>query len=118
MVKYMRWIVRILGLAYSVFAIYFWFFQYRPRLLPATILLSVPFVVAVAIAWKWQGKSPQLLGGILFILVGLVPLVHFAVTPGTAIFYSQPVIAMLCFPPLVIGILFILAYSMSKSPGS
>jgi len=117
MVKYMRWTVRILGLAYSVFAIYFWFFQYGPRLLPAAILLSVPFVVAVAVAWKWQGKSPELLGGILFILVGLVPLVHFAVSSGVIIFYSEPITAVLCFPPLVIGILFILAYSMSKSPG-
>jgi len=73
MVKYMRWTVRILGLAYSVFAIYFWFFQYGPRLLPAAILLSVPFVVAVAIAWKWQGKSPELLGGGLVYPCGARP---------------------------------------------
>jgi hypothetical protein len=117
MVKYMRWLARILGLVYGVFAIYFWFFQYEPRLLPAAILLSVPFVVAVAIAWKWQGKSPELLGGILFILLGLVPLVHFAASSGVIIFCSEPITVALCFPPLVFGILFILAYSMSKSSG-
>jgi len=115
--KYTRWLAGILGLAYSVFAIYFWFFQYKPRLLPAAILLSVPFMVAIAIAWKWQGKSPELLGGILFILLGFVPSVHFAINSGIIIFYSEPITAALCFPPLVIGILFILAYGMSKSSG-
>lgn len=114
MVGYVRWAARILGLAYSGFAIYFWFFCYKPRLLPAAILLSAPFVVAVAIAWKWAGRSPELLGGVSFILLGLVPLVHFAVTSGMAIFYSQPVIAVLCFPPLAIGILFVLAYGESQ----
>jgi len=54
---------------------------------------------------------------VLFILVGLVPLVHFAVSSGVIIFYSEPITAVLCFPPLVIGILLRLAYSMSKSPG-
>jgi len=114
MVGYVRWAARILGLTYSGFAIYFWFFCYEPRLLPAAILLSVPFVIAVAIAWKWTGKSPELLGGVSFILLGLVPLVHFAVTSGTAIFYSQPVITVLCLLPLAIGILFVLAYGKSQ----
>lgn len=112
--NYMRSTARYLGLAYSVFAIYFWLFYDAPWFLPAAIVLSVLLVVAIAVAWKWPGRSPELLGGVFFILLGLALLVPFAISLGEITFYSMPIIAALCFPPLVIGVLFVLAYEKNS----
>jgi len=113
----MRWTARVLGLAYTVFASYLWLFYYEPWFLPAAVLLSVLLVVAVAVAWIWPGRSPELLGGLYFILLGLALGVHFVVSLGGAVFYSEPLIAALCLPPLAVGVLFVLAYAKAASRG-
>ena len=113
----MRWTARLLGLVYAVFASYFWLFYYEPWLLPAAVLLSVLLVVALAVAWRWPGRSPELLGGIYFILLGLALSVHFVISSGGTIFCSEPLITALCFPPLAVGVLFVVAYEKAASRG-
>ena len=114
---YICWTARLLGLAYTVFASYFWLFYYKPWLLPAAVSLSVFLVVALAAAWRWPGRSPELLGGLYFLLLGLALSVHFAIGYGGAIFYSEPLTAALCFPPLAVGVLFVLAYGKAAKSG-
>ena len=90
-VGYIRRTARLLGLAYAVFASYFWLFYYKPWLLPAAVSLSVFLVVALA--------------------------VHFVIGYGGTIFCSQPLITALCFPPLAVGVLFVVAYGKAASRG-
>jgi hypothetical protein len=111
----MRWTARVLGLVYAVFASYFWLFYYEPWLLPAAVLLSVLLIVALAVAWRWPGRSPELLGGIYFILLGLALVVHFVISSGGTIFCSEPLITALCFPPLAVGVLFVVAYGKAAN---
>ena len=112
---YIRWTARLLGLAYTVFASYLWLFYYKPWLLPAAVSLSVLLVVALAVAWRWPGRSPELLGGLYFMLLGLALAVHFVI--GGTIFCSQPLITALCFPPLAVGVLFVVAYGKAAGRG-
>jgi len=115
-VGYIRWTARLLGLAYAVFASYLLLFYYEWFFL-GRIVLTVLLVVAVAVAWRWSGRSPELLGGLCFILLGLAILVANFVSFGGAIFYSEPLIAALCFPPLAVGVLFVVAYGKAASRG-
>ena len=116
-VGYIRRTARLLGLAYAVFASYFWLFYYKPWLLPAAVSLSVFLVVALAVAWRWPGRSPELLGSLYFLLFGLALSVHFGIGFGGTIFYTEPLITALCFLPLAVGVLFVVAYGKAASRG-
>jgi hypothetical protein len=72
----------------------------------------------VAVAWKWQGRWPELLSGILFTLWGLtsflpalIPALAFEPS-GIVIGHQFPIALALMLQclPLIAGILFILAY--------
>lgn len=128
-VKYIRWAARsfgiilgISGLLYSeaaisgqqsfIFGLADWTCLF-PVLLP---------IIMVIIAWKWPGKWPELLSGILFILWGLtffLPALISAFTfepAGIVIGHQFPAALSLVLQclPLVTGILFILAYKKGQ----
>jgi len=133
----MRWVARsfgiilgISGLIYSeadisgqqslIFGLADWRCLF-PVLLP---------ILMVAIAWKWPGRWPELLSGILFTLWGLtfvIPAVlsvcHVVACESGGISNSSFVIAhqfpaaltlVLNCMPFITGVLFILAYRYSK----
>jgi|GEM_PF-2958267 hypothetical protein len=129
-VKYMRWAARsfgiisgISGLLYSeadilgqqrfIFGLADWRCLF-PVLLP---------IILVALAWKWSGKWPELLSGILFTLWGLTfflpALISALAFEPTGIVIGQQFPAALAmvlqYLPLITGILFILTYRITRS---
>jgi hypothetical protein len=131
--KHMRWIARILGLVYGIYIVLaglaplpgFWghylpgalfgvvFFTY---LLPCSVLLlGLLLIMMVAVAWKWSGKWPEVLSGGVFIMWGLPPFVWACISLLFEPFGLSAIpvtLAWIC-PPLITGILFILAYVRS-----
>ena len=85
----------------------------------APVLLPI---IMVTMAWKWPGRWPELLSGILFILWGLtfflpalIPALAFE-PAGIVIGHQFPAALALVLQclPLITGILFILAYKMTR----
>ena len=128
-IKYMRWAARSIGLSYGIFIICIFIAPSigssspcpLSMLLPA-ILFGAPFIIMVALAWKWPSRWPELFSGILFTLWGLFLLVssgYYALASEStsmivAQFSTAVMLAEVC-PPLITGILFVLAYRMACS---
>jgi len=73
---------------------------------------SFVLMIILAIAWKWE-----LIGGILYILLGIV-LSHFIYTHNYrmnhSVWMSLEVIALITFPFILAGVLFLLSYFRDK----
>ena len=70
-------------------------------------------LVFVFIAWKWE-----LIGGVIFVLIGLVlsPFVYMHnYNMNGSVWMSIGIIAMITFPFIIVGILFILGHSVNKN---
>ena len=77
------------------------------HLIPSFVLL-----LFLLIAWKWE-----LIGGIIFVLVGLVlsPFVYMHnYNMNGSVWMSIGIIAMITFPFILVGILFILGHKINK----
>jgi len=109
--KFVYWLPRILGILFALFISIFALDAFGEGIpfLDAVVgflihLAPTYIVIAVLlIAWKWG-----LVGGILFILTGLL---HFFVANGM----HWSAYLLIGGPPILIGILFIAAYLISKS---
>jgi len=128
---YMRWAARSLGAVYGICIVLAglgvslpgFAGHYSPApllgvvfpiyLLPYSLLLTglLP-IVMVAVAWKWAGKWPEALSGGVFIIWGLPPFVWACIFLPFNL-SAIPVTLAWVFPPLITGILFILAYTRS-----
>ena len=77
------------------------------HLIPSFILIAL-----LVVAWKWE-----LIGGIIFIIIGLVlsPLVYqHNYNMNHSIGMSLGILAMITFPFVVVGFLFIVSYNKKK----
>ena len=77
------------------------------HLIPSFILIAL-----LVVAWKWE-----LIGGIIFIIIGLVlsPLVYqHNYNMNHSIGMSLGILAMITFPFVVVGFLFIVSYTKKK----
>lgn len=81
------------------------------HLIPSFILLAI-----LLVAWKWE-----LIGGGIFIVIALImtPVIYIHnYNMNGSVWMSLWVIAMITFPFLLIGILFILDYKINKKQSS
>jgi len=77
------------------------------HLIPSFILLAL-----LVVAWKWE-----LIGGIIFTIIGLVlsPLVfQHNYNMNHSVSMSLGIIAMITFPFVIVGILFLISYSKKR----
>jgi hypothetical protein len=108
--KFLYWLPRILGILFAIFISIFAldaFGEGNPFLeaVVGFLIHLIPTYIVIAvllIAWKWE-----LVGGILFILVGASYLVWAHILHWTAFL-------LIGGPPILIGILFIAAHLSSK----
>jgi len=78
------------------------------HLIPSFVLL-----LFLVIAWRWE-----LVGGIIFLLIGLVmsPVIYqHNYNMNGSVWMSIGIIAMITFPFILVGILFILGHRMNKN---
>lgn len=78
------------------------------HLIPSFVLL-----LFLLIAWKWE-----LIGGVIFVLMGLVlsPFVYMHnYNMNGSVWMSIGIIAMITFPFILVGILFILGHKINKN---
>jgi hypothetical protein len=119
-VKIMHWIPRILCVLAIIFISMFAFDAFSPdrtflqnlgnlmiQLIPSFVLLAL-----LIVAWKWE-----LAGGILFTLAGIVisPFIYnhnFRMNHSVA--KSLFVILIITVPFIIVGILFIVSYSLKR----
>jgi hypothetical protein len=76
------------------------------------LIPSVLLVIFLLIAWKWE-----LLGGIIFVLLGLVlsPFIYIHnYTMNHSVWMSISIILLITFPFVVVGVLFILGHFLNK----
>ena len=87
------------------------------------LFLVLSPIIMVVVAWKWSGRWPELLSGILFTLWGLISFLPafipaLASEPGGVVighqFPAALALALQCLP-LITGALFILAYRGGKN---
>jgi len=108
--KFLYWLPRILGILFAIFISVFALDAFGkgipfPEVVVGFLIHLIPTYIVIAIlliAWKWE-----LVGGILFILVGASYLVWAHIPHWTAFL-------LIGGPHVLIGILFIAAYFLSK----
>ena len=118
--RFIFWLPRIICIIAILFISVFALDAFRPELtvlqqiqafamhlIPSFILLLI-----LIIAWKWE-----LVGGIIFLLVGLgfSPLVFMHnYRMNGSVGMSLMIIAMITFPFILVGVLFMLGYRMNR----
>jgi hypothetical protein len=116
----LHWLPRIICILAILFISMFAFDAFAPgltlwqqiggflmHLIPSFILLAL-----LVVAWKWE-----LIGGIIFTIIGLVlsPLVfQHNYNMNHSVSMSLGIIAMITFPFVIVGILFLISYSKKR----
>ena len=116
----LHWLPRIICILAILFISMFAFDAFAPgltfwqqiggflmHLIPSFILLAL-----LVVAWKWE-----LIGGIIFTIIGLVlsPLVfQHNYNMNHSVSMSLGIIAIITFPFVIVGILFLISYSKKR----
>ena len=117
---FLYWLPRILCILAIVFISLFALDAFQPELtvwqqIQAFLMHLIPsfiLLLFLLIAWKWE-----LIGGVIFVLIGLVlsPFVYMHnYNMNGSVWMSIGIIAMITFPFILVGILFILGYIVNK----
>ena len=117
---FLYWLPRILCILAIVFISFFALDAFQPELtvwqqIQAFLMHLTPsfiLLLFLLIAWKWE-----LIGGVIFVLIGLVlsPFVYMHnYNMNGSVWMSIGIIAMITFPFILVGILFILGYIVNK----
>ena len=117
---FLYWLPRILCILAIVFISFFALDAFQPELtvwqqIQAFLMHLIPsfiLLLFLLIAWKWE-----LIGGVIFVLIGLVlsPFVYMHnYNMNGSVWMSIGIIAMITFPFILVGILFILGYIVNK----
>ncbi len=122
--KILHWLPRILCILAILFISMFALDAFEPGLSLGKQLIdfamhlipSFVLIVLLVVAWKWE-----LPGGVIFILVGVgfspfIYLLNFH--RNHSVWISLGIIAIITFPFIVIGILFLLSRKMKKNQPS
>ena len=123
-IKIIHWIPRVLCILAILFISMFALDAFRPELtfwqqLGGFMMHLIPSFVLLAllvVAWKWE-----LIGGIIFTLIGLVmsPIIYtHNYNMNQSISMSLIVILSITFPFIVVGVLFIVGHFMKKKEAS
>jgi len=117
---FLYWLPRILCILAIVFISFFALDAFQPELtvwqqIQAFLMHLIPsfiLLLFLLIAWKWE-----LIGGVIFVLIGLVlsPFVYMHnYNMNGSVWMSIGIIAMITFPFILVGILFILGHIVNK----
>jgi hypothetical protein len=117
---FLYWFPRILCILAILFVSVFALDAFQPELtfwqqIQGFIMHLIPSFVLLLfllIAWKWE-----LIGGIIFVLIGLVlsPFIYMHnYNMNGSVWMSMGIIAMITFPFIIVGILFILGHKINK----
>jgi len=117
---FLYWLPRILCILAIVFISLFALDAFQPELtvwqqIQAFLMHLIPsfiLLLFLLIAWKWE-----LIGGVIFVLIGLVlsPFVYMHnYNMNGSVWMSIGIIAMITFPFILVGILFILGHIVNK----
>lgn len=118
---FLYWLPRILCILAILFVSVFALDAFQPELtlwqqIQGFIMHLIPsfiLLLFLLIAWKWE-----LIGGVIFVLIGLVlsPFVYMHnYNMNGSVWMSIGIIAMITFPFIIVGILFILGHSVNKN---
>jgi len=121
MKAFLYWLPRILCILAILFISIFALDAFQPDLtiwqqIQAFLMHLIPSFVLLlflVIAWRWE-----LVGGIIFLLIGLVmsPVIYqHNYNMNGSVWMSIGIIAMITFPFILVGILFILGHRMNKN---
>ncbi|MGQ8338445.1 DUF7670 domain-containing protein [Sunxiuqinia sp. A32] len=119
-IKFYHWAPRILCLLAIAFVSLFALDAFQPELsiwkqIQAFLMHLIPSFILLAIllvAWKWE-----LVGGVVFIVIGLAftPMVYtHNFNMNNSLWMSLLIIAMITFPFVLVGALFLLSYFKKK----
>ena len=117
---FLYWLPRILCILAIVFISFFALDAFQPELtvwqqIQAFLMHLIPsfiLLLFLLIAWKWE-----LIGGVIFVLIGLVlsPFVYMHnYNMNGSVWMSIGIIAMITFPFILVGILFVLGHTVNK----
>ena len=117
---FLYWLPRILCILAILFVSVFALDAFQPELtfwqqIQGFMMHLIPSFVLLfflLIAWKWE-----LIGGIIFLLIGLVlsPFIYMHnYNMNGSVWMSIGIIAMITFPFILVGILFILGHIVNK----
>jgi len=117
---FLYWLPRILCILAILFVSVFALDAFQPELtfwqqIQGFMMHLIPSFVLLfflLIAWKWE-----LIGGIIFLLIGLVlsPFIYMHnYNMNGSVWMSIGIIAMITFPFILVGILFILGHTVNK----
>ena len=117
---FLYWLPRILCILAIVFISLFALDAFQPELtvwqqIQAFLMHLIPsfiLLLFLLIAWKWE-----LIGGVIFVLIGLVlsPFVYMHnYNMNGSVWMSIGIIAMITFPFILVGILFVLGHTVNK----
>ena len=118
--QFLYWLPRILCILAILFISIFALDAFQPELtvwqqLQAFMMHLIPsfiLLLFLVIAWKWE-----LVGGIIFMLIGLVlsPFIYqHNYNMNGSVWMSIGIIAMITFPFILVGILFIVGHKINK----
>lgn len=118
---FLYWLPRILCILAILFVSVFALDAFQPELtlwqqIQGFIMHLIPsfiLLLFLLIAWKWE-----LIGGIIFVLIGIVlsPFVYMHnYNMNGSVWMSIGIIAMITFPFIIVGILFILGHRVNKN---
>ena len=118
---FLYWLPRILCILAILFVSVFALDAFQPELtlwqqIQGFIMHLIPsfiLLLFLLIAWKWE-----LIGGVIFVLIGLVlsPFVYMHnYNMNGSVWMSIGIIAMITFPFIIVGILFILGHRVNKN---
>jgi len=117
---FLYWLPRILCILAILFVSVFALDAFQPELtfweqIQGFIMHLIPSFVLLfflLIAWKWE-----LIGGVIFVLIGLVlsPFIYMHnYNMNGSVWMSIGVIAMITFPFILVGVLFIFGHNINK----
>jgi hypothetical protein len=115
-VVHMRWAARILGLAFCAYMVRHivigvlvlgWLYILQHGWL---CLWLIP-IITLGIAWKWPGRQPELVAGVIFIVWSLADFIVACLGGylNLSSFFARQMLIEGCIP-VITGVLFILAY--------
>ena len=118
---FLYWFPRILCILAILFVCVFALDAFQPELtfwqqIQGFIMHLIPSFVLLfflLIAWKWE-----LIGGVIFVLIGLVlsPFIYMHnYNMNGSVWMSISIIAMITFPFILVGILFIVGHKINKN---
>ena len=118
---FLYWLPRILCILAILFVSVFALDAFQPELtfwqqIQGFMMHLIPSFVLLfflLIAWKWE-----LIGGVIFVLIGLVlsPFIYMHnYNMNGSVWMSIGIIAMITFPFILVGILFIIGHKINKN---